>query len=95
LHKLKRNTAAVLLVFTLFLFGGAEFLHNHSFDSEQDKNHKCEVCILISELRSVDIGTEQIIIQPCFSYQTLTLPDYSVPESESRETTHSRAPPQI
>jgi hypothetical protein len=100
LNKLIRNIAFILLAFSLLSLGGAGFLHSHSvnftqpFGSAQGSSqHNCQACVLTNALSTIDIGSEPEVFGIGSVSQTLTIENYSIPYSDSPETSQSRAPP--
>jgi len=94
LKTFKRNITLFLLLFTVVSLNGAEFFHHHENESIKGDDSNCQACLFHSILSTIDVSDISITLDIVSSYRTLILPNYSIPDSEVKEFSSDRAPPQ-
>jgi len=93
LHIINKNIALFILLFTVVSLNGGEFFHHHENESLNGDDSKCQACLFHSVLSTIDISGAIAGLIEASLYQTLTLQNYSIPDSEITESSLGRAPP--
>ncbi|MBZ0203390.1 MAG: hypothetical protein IT281_08855 [Ignavibacteria bacterium] len=91
---MRKYITSFLLVFALFTINGAEFLHHHDQDSENDES-KCEACIFNHSLKTALVEQVFVFTPQLFTYQSISNFVNPVPQSDCLIASPGRAPPVV